>query len=314
MNILIVGGTGLIGAQAALHLKDLGHNVTLMARKPSTIEVLKTFNFIACDYILDPAPVQLLKQFDVLIFSAAADIRNMPQDGSVSPEAFYQQANDEAVPRFFQAAKDAGIKQAIYIGTFYPQVAPEKIGECPYVTSRHYTCEAVMHLHASTFKVVALNAPFVLGYIDGMEIPHLDALVAYAKGLVPELPIFAPQGGTNHISSESIAEACGNIIKKNIGGKSYLIGDENYSWKAYLEQWFELAGNPQIFEVSTQEHPMFPDVIMFAGVGANINYEPYDETLADLEYSRQQIKPTMQKLIKAFENNMANGTVDKHAG
>ena len=301
MNILIVGGTGLIGAQAALHLKTLGHAVTLMARKPTTVKVLQSFDFIQCDYIRDDINDGRLKGFDVLIFSAAADIRNLPQDGSVTPTDFYTQANDTAVPKFFQAAKDAGIKQAIYIGTFYPEVAPEKIGECAYVTSRHNTSEAIMALHDANFKIVALNAPFVLGQIEGLEIPHLDALVAYAKGLIPELPLFAPQGGTNHISSQSIAEACGNIIKKGLGGKAYLIGDENYLWHEYLAQWFELAGNSTDFTVSDKEHPMFPDVIMFAGVGATVNYEPYAETMDDLEYSRQQIKSTMQSLITAFD-------------
>ncbi|MCK5881661.1 MAG: NAD(P)-dependent oxidoreductase [Sinobacterium sp.] len=301
MKVLIVGGTGLIGAEAALHLKTLGHHVTLMARKPTTVPLLQDFSFIQCDYIHDDVSDGRLKGFDVLLFSAAADIRNIPQDGSVTPSDFYTQANDEAVPKFFQAAKDAGIKQAIYIGTFYPEVAPEKIGQCAYVTSRHNTCEAIMALHDANFKIVALNAPFVLGQIDGLEIPHLDALVAYAKGFIPELPLFAPQGGTNHISSKSIAQACGNIIAKNLGGKAYLIGDENYTWNEYLTQWFELAGNATEFITSDEEHPMFPNIIMFAGVGATVSYEPYEETLSDLEYSRQQIKATMQTLITAFD-------------
>jgi dihydroflavonol-4-reductase len=54
-------------------------------------------------------------------------------------EQFYQRANDEAVPAFLAAARDAGIRRVVYIGTFYPQVAPQQVGICPYVTSRHNT-------------------------------------------------------------------------------------------------------------------------------------------------------------------------------
>jgi nucleoside-diphosphate-sugar epimerase len=305
MNILIVGGTGLIGAEAALHLHSLGHQITLMARKPSAVKVLQGFNFLRCDYIHDDINDGRLRGFDVLIFSAAADIRNLPQDGSISPADFYTQANDEAVPKFFQAAKHAGIRQAIYIGTFYPQIAPEKIGECSYVTSRHNTCEALMAMHDAHFKLVALNAPFVLGHIDGLDIPHIDALVAYAKGYIPELPVFAPEGGTNHISSHSIAQACASIIRKQLGGKAYLLGDENYLWDEYLKLWFSLAGNPVDIQSSSDEHPMFPNVIMFAGVGATVNYQPEAETLHDLEYARDQIQPTMAAVIAAFDAKQA---------
>ena len=34
MKILIVGGTGLIGGHAALHLQSLGHEITIAARNP----------------------------------------------------------------------------------------------------------------------------------------------------------------------------------------------------------------------------------------------------------------------------------------
>jgi len=296
-NILIVGGTGLIGAEIALHLDKLGHHVTIMARKPSQVASLKTLPFIACDYINDDVNDGRLKSFDTLIFAAAADIRGLPQDGSISPTDFYTQANDIAVPRFFKAAKAAGISQAIYIGTFYPQVAPEKIGTCPYVTSRHNTAEAIMQLHDDSFKISCLNAPFVLGAIEGMEIPHLDALVAYAKGQL-EMPVFAPKGGTNHISSKAIAEAAASIIKKGLGGKQYLIGDENLSWQDYLQQWFDAAGNTVNIEVGEQEHPMFPDVIMFAGAGATVSYQTDKETLAELEYSQGQITPLIKAMAK----------------
>ena len=35
MKILVVGGTGLLGGHAALHLQSLGHQVSIAARKPA---------------------------------------------------------------------------------------------------------------------------------------------------------------------------------------------------------------------------------------------------------------------------------------
>lgn len=144
MKVLVVGGSGLIGGEAALYLKQQGHKVTLMARNKPETPSLAELPFLQGDYTREDLNESGLQGFDWLVFSAAADIRNMPQDGSVTAEAFYTETNDKAVQRFFAAARAAGIKRCVYIGTFYPQLAPHKIGECPYVTSRHNTATALM--------------------------------------------------------------------------------------------------------------------------------------------------------------------------
>ncbi|MFT6163896.1 MAG: nucleoside-diphosphate-sugar epimerase [Zhongshania aliphaticivorans] len=297
MKVLVVGGTGLIGGEIALYLQENGHAVTLMSRKPTTVPGLADMSFLQGDYISDDFSDGRLNGFDWLVFSAAADIRNIPQDGSVSPQDFYTKANDEAVPRFFAAARDAGFSRAVMVGTFYPQVAPQQIGVCPYVTSRHNTDVAVRALSNEKFSVCSINAPFVLGNIPGMDVPYISALEQYARGNIPGLPVFAPKGGTNHISSRSLAQAALNALNKGEPGKGYLVGDENYSWKEYLELWFEAVGNPLELEVRDDDHPMFPNVIMFAGAGATVSYEPAAEDMAVLGYDRHQIKALIKRIV-----------------
>ena len=300
MRVLVVGGSGLIGGDAALYLISQGHDVTIMARKPPAAPALAALPFIQGDYINDDMSDDRLAGFDWLAFSAAADIRQLPMDGSVAPDDFYKQVNDEAVPQFFAAARDAGIQRAVYIGTFYPQVAPEKIGVCPYVTSRHNTDQAVRALSSDSFQVYSLNLPFVLGYIPGLDIPHIEALVAYASGALPDLPVFAPRGGTNHISSRSVAQATLKALTDGEPGKAYLLGDQNYSWKDYLELWFAAAGNPQSLAVSDEDHPLLPNAIMFAGAGATVSYESEDNDFFGFE--RQQIPALIDELVSACKS------------
>jgi nucleoside-diphosphate-sugar epimerase len=269
-----------------------------MSRKRPAASALSQFSFLQGDYINDDFSKGQLEGFDWLVFAAAADIRIVPFDGSVTPEEFYTKANDEAVPRFLKAARDSGISRVVYIGTFYPQVASERIGVCPYVTSRHNTDLKVRALNTDTFNVCCLNAPFVLGSIEGLDIPHVSALVEYAKGNLGDLPIFSPAGGTSHISSRSLAQAVLNALEKGELGKAYLVGDENYSWKEYLEMWFNAVGNPTDLEVRTDDHPMLPDVIMFAGPGATVTINPSDEDMAVLAYDRGQIKAAIEKIIQ----------------
>ncbi|MEY3038666.1 MAG: hypothetical protein RL143_1233, partial [Pseudomonadota bacterium] len=75
------------------------------------------------------------------------------------------------------------------------------------------------------------------------------------------------------------------------------VGDENYTWQAYLELWFRLAGNEQAIPVREDDHPLFPNIIMFAGVGATVNYEPSSEDMAVLKYGRGKMAAMMTELL-----------------
>lgn len=188
MKTLIVGGTGLAGGVTAQLLRERGHEVSLMARTPPSAPVLWDFSFLAGNYVEDDCGDGRLEGFEALVFAAAADIRYLPQDGSISPEAFYQRYNNEAVPRFFEAARAAGISRCAYLGSFYPQVAPQRINECCYVHSRHVTDAAVRAMSSPRFNVCSLNAPYILGHLPGLQIPHLGALVKYCRGEMERLP------------------------------------------------------------------------------------------------------------------------------
>jgi nucleoside-diphosphate-sugar epimerase len=294
-NILIVGGTGLTGAHAALHLRDQGHAVTLMSRQRAAMACLQDFPHIAANYVDNDVSAETLATFDSMVFAAGADIRQFPP--GEDEVAFYERVNVQGIPDFFRSARESGIDTAVYIGTYYPQVAPQAIESSVYVRSRHLACQAVCALNTENFRVCSLNAPFILGYVPGIELPHLAALVQYAQGKLEGMPLLAPGGGVNHITSRSMSEAIAGALERGRGGHAYLVGDENLSWKTYLELFFEAAGNPQDLPVSEEEHPLFPDVIMYAGRNAVVSYEPEN---GELGYSRHQVKGAVEELVQAY--------------
>ena len=89
MKTLIVGGSGLVGGEIALYLNSLGHEVTIMARKPPLAPDIAALPFLQGDYVSDRFSEDQLYGFDSLVFAAAADIRYMPVDGSVTPRRFF---------------------------------------------------------------------------------------------------------------------------------------------------------------------------------------------------------------------------------
>jgi nucleoside-diphosphate-sugar epimerase len=296
MKILVVGGTGLIGGHGALYFKEQEHDVTIMARsKPKGTSALNELPFIAGNYVEDDFSDGRLNGFDWLVFAAGNDIRHLPE-GSDETE-HYTKTNVEAIPRFFEKAREAGITRTVYIGSFYPQVVPEKIETSAYVKSRFLSDQAVRALSTPDFNVCSLNAPIVVGSLPGLSVPHLEALVQYAKGQIPGFPVFAPEGGTNHITVKSLSEAMLSALERGQSGKAYLVGDENLTWKDYLEEFFRGVGQETELEIRDEEHPMFPDMILFAGRGATVSYEPDAEETALLGYSRNNVKQAIQEIV-----------------
>ena len=79
MKILIIGGTGLIGGHAALHLHAQGNHVTLAARKPPAPgSALTQFDVLQRDYVAGNFTRDDLAPFDAIVFAAGNDIRHLP--------------------------------------------------------------------------------------------------------------------------------------------------------------------------------------------------------------------------------------------
>jgi len=298
MNILVLGGTGLIGGHAALHLASLGHTVTIAARKPAEVAAqtpLATLPFLPIDYLADDLAREPLARFDTLIFAAGNDIRHVPPGDDEA--AHWQRANVEGVPRFFARARDAGIRRAVCIGSFYPQVRPELVEKSAYVRGRKLADDGVRALASEGFQVCSLNAPFVVGHVPGLAVPGLAAHAAYALGRLPEIPVFAPPGGVNFISTQSLSEAVAGALERGENGKAYLIGDENLSFQDYFGEYFRAAGRPGQLAVLDREHPLLPDAVLYAGRGATLFYDPPAAETQLLGYRRGDVRGTLKEIV-----------------
>lgn len=298
MKILVVGGTGLIGGHAALHLSGLGHTVTIAGRKPAAAGSLRQLPFVPCDYLDERAPALARGGYDALVFAAGNDIRHVPPGSDEA--AHWQHANIEGVPRFFARARDAGVRRAVCIGSFYPQAAPHLVDTSPYVRSRLLADEGVRALSSPSFAVCSLNAPFVIGTVPGLVVPGLAAHAGYALGRFPNLPVFAMPGGVNFISTASLSDAVAGALDRGEPGKAYLVGDENLSFQDYFGEMFRAAGRPEPLPILDQEHPMLPDAVLYAGRGGTVYYEPDAADVARLGYRRNDVRATLREIVNVY--------------
>ncbi|MGH6780747.1 MAG: NAD-dependent epimerase/dehydratase family protein [Sphingomonadaceae bacterium] len=298
MKILVVGGTGMIGGHIASHLAEQGNQVTIGARKPPQPgTAMAQMPVILGDYIAGDYSKADLAPFDAIVFAAGNDVRHIPEGGD---DGYWQRANTEAIPRFFALARDAGVKKMVNVGSFYPHVAPELIETNAYVRSRHESCQAVRALATPGFSVVSVNAPFVVGTVPGLSVPMFEAYTHYAEGKFAPLPAFGPAGGTNFISTLSLAEAVWGALQHGTPGKAYLVGDENLSFADYFQHFFNAAGSNAQVESLDQEHPMLPDAAIFTGRGNQVSYEPDAAETALLDYRRGDVGRAIADIVAQY--------------
>jgi len=253
--------------------------------------------FLQGDYVAGDFTADRLKGFDWMIFAAGNDPRHVPQDSDF--DAFLLKANHEAVPALFAAAREAGIKRAVQLGSFYPQAAPDLLAGNSYIRSRLAACEGARAQGAQGFDVVSVNAPFMVGTVPGLPSAIFEPYMQWAEGLIPIEP-YAPTGGTNFMSYQSLSEALEGALLRGEPGKAYLVGDENLSFADYFQLFFDAAGRGIKVEERDAELPLLPDVAIPQGRGNWIRYEPDAAETALLGYRRNDIANAVREIAAQF--------------
>jgi nucleoside-diphosphate-sugar epimerase len=294
MKVIIIGGGGLIGGATAFLLKSLGREVVLAGRTPpAATSPLSNFPFTRIDYLDEGADHSRLREFDAVVFSAGNDVRHKPPGAG---DEYWQRANSEGIPRFFEALSEAGVRRAVNVGSFYPQAAQNLVETNAYVRSRRDADVGIAALASPDFAAISVNAPLVIGLVPGVIFPMLETHIRFALGELPHIPDFVPPGGVNFISTRSTAEAIVGALERGAAGASYLIGDENLTYQQYFGAYFEAAGRPTP-PVRDEEAPIFPDRSIYVGRGNSVFYEPDPEEARLLGYRRNDVIPAIRELV-----------------
>ncbi|WP_341862039.1 NAD-dependent epimerase/dehydratase family protein [Gymnodinialimonas sp. 57CJ19] len=298
MDILIVGGTGMIGINTALHLRGLGHSVSLAARStpdapdhPAHEFPIVLGDFSKGDFLEDD-----LAAFEAVVFAAGNDPRHMPQGADV--EAFYRDTQSEGVPAFAKRAKAAGVKRFVQVGSYYHHLRPDLVEGSVYIRARKLADDGVRALAGDGFAPCTLNPPSIVGAVPGMPALRYRTLAEWGRGLHPEIPNTAPPGGTNYMSVAALAQAIAGALEHGEAGRAYLIGDENLSYRDFFQLFFDVAGTDTQIAIEDAEHPLLPDPYIVQGRGNTLSYEPSSEDMAALGYTRNDVRRAVAEVVE----------------
>lgn len=298
MKILIIGGTGMIGAHAALHLREQGDDVTVAARSsvPDDSPVAG-FPVLTGDYTVPSFTRAQLSGFDGIVFAAGQDVRHKKSDDDA--RTFWENTQSVGVPRFAQLAKDAGVGRFVQVGSYYHHLRPDLAAANPYIAARQAADEGARALADDSFVVSTLNPPSIIGAVPGESARRYRRMISWAAGNEPGIPDFAPIGGTNYMSAASLAQAISGALRNAAPGTAYLVGDQNLSYRQFFQMIVDAAGGKRVITERDEQHPLLPDGAIIQGRGNTLAYEPDADQTRLLGYTRSDCTRAIAALVDA---------------
>ena len=238
MKIFMIGGTGLLGSQAADELIKRGHEVKTLALPPLPMGAkLNPKMEIEFGNYLDMSDEEIenkMKGCEGFVFAAGADER---VEGPAPIYNLYKKYNIDPISRLLTIGKKVGIKHVSICGSYFSYFAkihPEwhLTEDHPYIRSRiDQENVAMSFAKDGTMDVAVLELPYIFGTQPGRK----PVWVFMAEMLLKaKKSVMYTKGGTAMVTVKQVGEALAGAIEYNKGGNCYPIGYWNMTWNELL--------------------------------------------------------------------------------
>ena len=237
MKVFMIGGTGLLGSEAAKELISRGHEVSSIALPPlPTGAVLPPEMKLEFGNYREMSDEELKKHLtgcEGFVFAAGVDER---VEGPAPIYELYRKYNIDPVKRLLSLCKECGVRHAVICGSYFSYAAkkwPEKelTKWHPYIKSRIDQENAAMSFAGDDLDVAVLELPYIFGTQPGRKPVwvFLVEQVMSMKGVT-----MYPKGGSTMVTVHQVGQAIAGALERNHGGKCYPIGYYNMTWVELL--------------------------------------------------------------------------------
>lgn len=233
MKIFMIGGTGLLGSQAAKELIERGHDVLSIALPPLPEgAVLPPKMQIEYGNYLDMSDEEIegyMNGCEGFVFAAGVDER---VEGPAPIYNLYKKYNIDPIKRLLALAKKCGIKHVAICGSYFSYFA-KKYPELeltkwhPYIRSRIDQEKEALSFADDNFSVAILELPYIFGTQPGRK-PVWMFMAEQIQN--SKKNILYPKGGSTMVTVRQVGQAIAGAIEKNKGGNAYPIGYYNMTW------------------------------------------------------------------------------------
>lgn len=227
MQVFVTGGSGFVGAAAIRALVARGHRVRAMSRSEEADAALGALGAepVRCD--LDSVTAEHLGSTEVVLHCAAYVKPWGPRD------AWYQ-ANVRGTQAMLDAARSAGARRFIHIGTEAALVRGQDLVDAdetwplapdspyPYCATKAQAEALVLAANDEHFTTISLRPRFIWGPGDNTLLPAIETAAREGKWLWVNRG--RAETSTTHI--DNLVAAILLALDKGRGGQAYFILDD----------------------------------------------------------------------------------------
>lgn len=247
MKVFMIGGTGLLGSEAAKVLIERGHEVTSVALPPLPEgAVLPPEMKIEYGNYLEMTDDEIrgyMAGCEGFVFAAGVDER---VEGPAPIYDLFKKYNIDPLERLLRIAKECGVKHVSICGSYFSHFAKtrpelELTKWHPYIRSRIDQENVAMSFADENFDVAVLELPYIFGTQPGRK-PVWVFLVEQIRSMKKNT--MYPKGGTTMVTVHQVGQALAGALEYNHGGNCYPIGYYNMTWKEMLTIVHKYLGCP----------------------------------------------------------------------
>ncbi len=263
MHVFMIGGTGLLGSEAARQFIDRGDTVKTLALPPlpAGAPIPPEMEIVFANYLekSDEEIAEMMKGCDTFVFAAGVDER---VEFPAPVYEAYRKYNIEPVRRLLTIAKAAGVKHAVILGSYFSYFAKEfpdmaLTKKHPYIRSRIEQEEvALSFAEDGTMDVAVLELPYIFGTQPGRK-PVWVILIEQLNGMKP--CTMYPKGGTTMVTVRQVGQVILGAADKAKGGVCIPVGYYNMTWNDFLRIVHAAMDKPKrhIFNIHKPSFQLF---------------------------------------------------------
>lgn len=247
MKVFMIGGTGLLGCEAARIFIEHGHEVTSVALPPlpEGAPIPEEMHLEFCNIYekTDDEIKEYLKGMDCFVFAAGVDER---VEFKAPVYDSYYKFNIAPLKRILPLCKEVGVKKAVVLGSYFSFLAKERpdmklTEKHPYIRSRIDQEEVAFSFADDNFDVSVLELPYIFGTQPGRK-PVWVILIEQLRRM-DKLPCtLYPAGGTAMLTVRQVGEVIVGAAEKSKGAKAWPISMYNLTWKEFLKIVYDARG------------------------------------------------------------------------
>ena len=247
MKVFMIGGTGLLGCEAARIFLERGHTVKSVALPPlpegAPIPEAMELEFCNIYEKTDDEIKAMMQGYDCFVFAAGIDER--VEFPAPVYDAYYKY-NIAPLERILPLCKEIGMKNAVILGSYFAYLAKQRpdmklTEKHPYIRSRIAQEEVAFSFADENFDVAVLELPYIFGTQPGRK-PVWVILIEQIK-MMDKLPCtMYPGGGTAMLTVRQVGEVIVGAAEKSKGAKAWPISMYNQTWKEFLKIVYAARG------------------------------------------------------------------------